>query len=520
MKKLFLAIFILALLVGSIIILNLRVESAQAPDLANTKALSEISKGFAAIVKSVEPSVVSISVEGERARRGERREERREPRERRERNEPRQFREWRREFRWPDDWQEFWRRQPEPQDLQDRPSRPFPLPNWPVQPEQIFRDKPNIGSGIVIKSDGHIITSIRLVGGAARIHVRFSDGSEKEAKLVASDRASNLALIKVEATKLPQVKFGDSDKLELGELVVSVANFGKHGKGVNFGVVGGLNIQGVEGVDHGNLIQTSIFLDENSNGGALVNAKGEVVGIIVASDEARRLSFALPINSTRKIADDLMSKGKVSHGWLGVSIQSIDENIAGKYGLDKPKGALVNEVLKDSPAEAAKIQKGDIIIEFDGNSIADAAELRSLVGMTEPGKQVKLKVIREKVEKVIEVKIGERSDSEPRAGVRRGEDLKGITFQEDWQGIIVQELTPELAKRFGYEGQEGVLVSEVKPNSPASKAGLQRGDLIQEIEKKPVKNLDDYNEAIKSAKSPTLLYIKRGIGALFVTINY
>jgi serine protease Do len=215
-----------------------------------------------------------------------------------------------------------------------------------------------------------------------------------------------------------------------------------------------------------------------------------------------------------------MSKGKVSRGWLGVSIQSVDESIAEKYGLDKPKGALVNEVLKDSPAEAAKIQKGDIIVEFNGKPIADAADLRSLVGMTEPGKQVKLKVIREKAEKVIEVKIAERSDSEPRVGARSGEDLKGITVQEDWQGIIVQELTPELAKRFGYEGQEGVLIAEVKPNSPASKAGLQRGDLILELEKQPVKNLDDYKAAIKNVKSPTLLYIKRGGNALFVTISY
>src|SRR5258706_5652277 len=329
----------------------------------------------------------------------------------------------------------------------------------------------SLGSGFIIDRDGSIMTNNHVVENAQKIMVKLSDGREFEAKVVGKDARTDIAIIKIDAKgDLPVAPLGDSDRLEVGEWVMAIGNpFGLDST-VTSGIVSakGRHIGG----PYDNFIHTDASINPGNSGGPLINLRGEVVGINTAifsqSGGNIGIGFATPINSAQEIVPQPTGKGKVTRGWLGVSIQNVTPDIASSLGLERSRGALVAEVLKEGPAERAGIKVGDVIVEFDGSEIKDSTDLPALVGRTKPGKQASVKVLRDKKEVSIPVTITELKEEEIVASAKDKGEL----------GLTVQKVTPEMADSLKLGRVQGVVVTGVEPGSPADEAGLQQGDEI------------------------------------------
>ena len=364
-------------------------------------------------------------------------------------------------------------------------------------PEKEMKQR-SLGSGFVVSEDGYILTNNHVVADAEEILVTFSEKEKHEAKIIGRDPKTDLALIKIKVDKpIPAAKLGDSDKLRVGDWVVAIGNPFGFGSTVTAGIVSAKGrIIGAGPYD--NFIQTDASINPGNSGGPLFNLDGEVVGIntaIVAPGGGNvGIGFAIPINMAKSVMSQLKEKGKVIRGWLGVTIQMITPEIKEKFDLKTEEGALIGEVNKDSPAEKGGLKRGDVIISFDGKKVKEMNSLPPMVAETPVGKKVKIIVIRKGKEKSLKVKIGELED-ETRIAATTTPEI------EESFGLSVQELTPELAESLSLEGQKGVVVSSVSKDSPASGAGLQRGDLIQEIEHKQVENMDDYKRIMQESSS-------------------
>ena len=377
----------------------------------------------------------------------------------------------------------------------------------------------SLGSGFIIDTKGSILTNNHVVENADEIVVRLKDGTEHKAKVVGRDAKTDIALIEIhDAQNLQALPLGDSDILRVGQWVVAIGNpFGLESS-VTAGIVSALSRHINQG-PYDNFIQTDAAINPGNSGGPLLNTRGDVVGINTAiysrSGGNIGIGFAIPINLAKDIVRQLKEKGKVTRGWLGVMIQKVTPEIAESLGLTDAKGALVADVVKDGPAEAAGIKQGDVITEFDGKPVTASDELPLLVARTGVGKTVPLTLLRGKEKMTLQVRIDELKEEDD--GNEHSESGGNDTL-----GLNVQTLTPELAENLGLDRNlKGVVVSQVDPNGSAGDAGLRRGDVILEVNRNPVKDLAAYKKAVReTGKNKSVLFlVKRGDNTIFLAVK-
>jgi serine protease Do len=379
------------------------------------------------------------------------------------------------------------------------------------QPKE-YKQK-SLGSGFIIDADGYILTNNHVVEDADEIKVILKDHKEYEAKVIGRDSKTDIALIKIKSWKgLQMIKLGDSDELRVGDWVMAIGNpFGLENT-VTAGIVSAKG-RVIGAGPYDNFIQTDASINPGNSGGPLINLKGEVVGINTAIFAGGQgIGFAIPINTAKELISQLKDKGKVTRGWLGVMIQKVTPDLAKAFNLKEESGALVGDVTAGSPAEKAGIKPGDIIIEFEGKTIKEMNELPRLVAAVPVGKTVEVKVLREGKPLVFKVQIQEMEDKKMAAtGSQTKETL----------GIYAQEFTPEMARRLRMDYEPGIIVVQVQEGSPAEEAGLQEGDLIKEVNRKPVKDMKTYQNLIGGLKkgSNLLFRIKRNGMNLFVGLR-
>jgi serine protease Do len=382
-------------------------------------------------------------------------------------------------------------------------------------PRGPFRQK-SLGSGFIIDKDGSILTNNHVVDNATKIVVKLADEREFEAKVVGKDAKTDVAVIKINTREsLPVAPLGDSDKLDVGEWVMAIGNpFGLDNT-VTSGIVSAKGRHLPGGGPYDSFIQTDASINPGNSGGPLINLRGEVVGInsVIYSRSGGNIGigFAIPINLVKELLPQLKGKGKVTRGYLGVLIQKVTPEIAESLGMDRPRGALVADVTKGGPAEGAGIKVGDVIVEFDGKEIKESNDLPLVVARTPVDKKVRLKVWRDKKELQLSAGVGEMKDEEVVASAGEKGEL----------GLTVQQVTREIAESLGLERAEGVVISAVEPGSSADEAGLRRGDIILEVDRKPVKKVADYRKAIGEARKGkgVLFLVRRGESTLFLALK-
>ncbi len=370
-----------------------------------------------------------------------------------------------------------------------------------------------VGSGFVMSREGYILTNNHVVENADQIKVKLYNGKEYTGKVVGRDAKTDLALVKIEgASDLHPLALGDSDDLKVGNWVVAVGSpFGLE-ETVTAGIVSAKG-RVIGSGPYDNFIQTDASINPGNSGGPLVDMKGEVVGINTAIiAQGRGIGFAIPINLAKEVALQLQAKGHVTRGWLGVSIQQVTPELAKSFGLKEDKGALVAQVVPGSPAEKAGIQQGDVIVGFDGKEIAESKDLPRMVASEPVGKSVTVKILRDGKMTDRQVKVGEMEDKAEVA--KRPSSHKSL-------GIAVQNLTPDIAKGLGLKKETGVVVTQVEPGSPADDAGIRTGDVIREVNRKPVKNVEDFTQKVDKAKeqASVLLLLQRGENSLFAAVT-
>jgi serine protease Do len=373
----------------------------------------------------------------------------------------------------------------------------------------------SLGSGFIIDPDGSILTNNHVVENAQKIVVKLSDDEEFEAKVVGRDSKTDIAVIKISAkNSLPAASLGDSDRLEVGEWVVAIGNpFGLDST-VTSGIVSAKGRHIGQG-PYDNFIQTDASINPGNSGGPLINLRGEVIGINSAifsrTGGNMGIGFAIPINLAKELLPQLRGKGKVTRGYLGVLIQKVTPEIAESLGMDRGYGALVANVSKDGPAEKAGVKVGDVIVEFDGKEIKDSGDLPIIVARTAVDKKVSMKVLRDKKAVTLSVSVGELKDEEKVASAPEKGEL----------GMTVQKLTPQIAESLGLEKTDGVVVTAVEPGSSADEAGIRRGDVIVEVDRKPVRGVEDYRKAIGASRKGrgVLFLVRRGDSTLFLALK-
>ncbi|MBI3802204.1 MAG: DegQ family serine endoprotease [Nitrospirae bacterium] len=416
---------------------------------------------------------------------------------------------------------------------EDTPSMP-PMFNDPFF-KRFFGDRPGerpspqhprrsqgLGSGVIVDPSGIIVTNNHVIAQADEVKVLLADKREFKGKVIGSDPKSDLAVVKIDAENLPSMPWGDSNQLQVGEYVLAVGNpFGLN-QTVTAGIVSAVGRANVGIADYEDFIQTDAAINPGNSGGALVNRRGELIGINTAifsqTGGYMGIGFAVPSDMAHTIMDSLVKNGKVVRGWLGVSIQEVSPELAKQFGLKEPKGALIGDVLAGSPAEKAGIQRGDILVAVDNKTIDSPEQLRKRVAAAPVGQKITLTVWRDKKEKEIAVSPGEQ----PQDVAMAGKDEKGAESSAAFTGLQVRTLTPTLEQRFELpKGLQGVLVDQVEDGSRAEEAGLRPGDVIIEINRKQIRNIGDYEQVVsgfKKEESALLLVHRRG-NTLFLSLT-
>ena len=379
-------------------------------------------------------------------------------------------------------------------------------------PEREFKRK-SLGSGFIISPDGYIFTNHHVVAKADKIKVKLTNGKEYDAEVKGRDPNTDLALIKIKSdAELPAIAFGDSDKLRVGDWVFAIGNpFGLEHT-VTAGIVSAKG-RAIGSGPYDNFIQTDASINPGNSGGPLFNLAGEVVGVntaIVA--QAQGIGFSVPINMAKAILNDLKTKGSVTRGWLGVSIQDITPDMAENLKLKERSGALVGQVFEGDPADKAGIKTGDIITGIDGRSVRNTQELLRIVAALPVGKKVEVRILREGIALALTLMIGERRETRELAkGERTSERL----------GMTVQNITPEMARHFNLSQKGGVIITDVKPGSAAEEGGLKPQDIIMQINRFRIQSLKDFKEQMKryGRDETIMLLIKREDHTLFVTVR-
>jgi serine protease Do len=378
-------------------------------------------------------------------------------------------------------------------------------------------DGTSLGSGFVISQDGYILTCAHVVDGATEILVRLTDRREFRARLIGADRRSDVALLKIDAENLPQVSIGDPGRLAVGDWVLAIGSPFGFDSSATSGIVSAKG-RSLPSENYVPFIQTDVAINPGNSGGPLFNLKGEVVGvnsqIYSRTGVFMGLSFAIPIDIAMRIVDQLKADGRVRRGWLGVSLQEVSRGLADAYGLDRPRGALIADILPSGPAMRSELRQGDIVLEYEGRPINVSAELPPLVGLTAPEKRARLKVFRRNqgVSNVT-VTVGElRDDAATKVSLPAPRTDSGYRF-----GLSLSELTPAQRKR--HDTANGISVDDVLPG-PAHEAGLRAGDVIMEVEGRTVAGVAQFYRLLAQAKPgrPALLRIRRGPSSVYVAL--
>ncbi len=374
-----------------------------------------------------------------------------------------------------------------------------------------------LGSGVLVSSDGYIITNYHVVKDADEIKVLLADKREFSGKVIGSDPKTEISVVKIDAKGLPTLPWGDSDSLEAGDLVLAVGNPYGLNQTVTMGIVSAVGRANVGIADYEDFIQTDAPINPGNSGGALVNVRGQLIGINTAifstSGGYQGIGFAIPSNMVRTIMVSLIKEGKVTRGWLGISIQRITPDLAKQFNLTDENGVLVSDVTENGPAEKAGLKRGDVIVEYDGKKTDEPGLFRNMVANTAPGEKHSLKILRDKDLLTLKVTIGELPPDIQQA--------ENGTYVNALRGVGVQDITPDIAKRLGLPPRvKGVIVSDVGEDSPAYGV-LTQGDVIQEIDKKKIANVKDYQQIVSmiGRDNNILLLVYRRGSSLFITLS-
>ena len=394
--------------------------------------------------------------------------------------------------------------------------------------KRFFGDRPQgdqkqvvrgLGSGVIVSSDGYILTNNHVVDSADKITVSVTDKKKYPAKIIGADPQTDVALIKIDATDLPAAHFGNSDDVRVGQWVIAVGNPFQLMHTVTAGIISAKGRSSVGLADYEDFIQTDASINPGNSGGALCDLDGNVIGINTAISSPTGgnvgIGFAIPIEMAQNVMESLKENGKVTRGFLALIPQDIDENLAKALKLKTNEGALVSDVTPGGPADKAGIKRGDVILQFKGKKVTNSTELRRVVAQASPGSKVKITLLRDGREIEVTVALGERPKGR---GGREENEIKPEEQSSKQLGFSVQNLTPDIARQLGYKDENGVVVTDVVGGSPADDAGLQSGDLIKSVNRESVESVQDFNRAVKGLKSgdSVALLIRRGEGAIYL----
>ncbi len=403
------------------------------------------------------------------------------------------------------------------------------MPNSPQQPEGQQRPlERGVGSGVIVSADGTILTNNHVVDGAEKITILMNDKRSFEAKVVGTDPPSDLAVLKIEQENLPFLNLGNSDNVRIGDIVLAIGNPLGIGQTVTAGIISAKGRQtGISDGSFEDFLQTDAPINRGNSGGALVNLNGELIGInsqILSGGNSGGnigIGFSIPSNMAKSVMEQLLKDGKVRRGMLGVNIQNLTEDIAKSLDLKDAKGVVVSNVKAGSAAEKAGIKSADIIVAINGDPVEDSNTLRNKVAGTLPGSDIKIKILRDGTEQELTAKLDEFNLEGAKPG-EGGDDKKesGKSDQNGKLGLSLQPITPDIAKQLKLESNDGLVVTNVDPAGAAAEKGIQRGDVILQVNRQPVSSLDDVQSAIeKGSGRPVLLLITRGGQTIFLTVS-
>lgn len=380
----------------------------------------------------------------------------------------------------------------------------------------------NLGSGVVVSTDGYILTNNHVVADAEHIDVTLYDKRTLKGKVVGSDPKTDIAVVKIDAVELPAIPWGDSDSLKVGEFVLAIGNPFGLSHTVTMGIISAVGRANVGIAEYEDFIQTDAAINPGNSGGPLVDTSGRLIGINTAifskSGGYQGIGFAVPSNMAKLLMEELIREGRVVRGWLGVTIQDLTPELGRKFGFETTAGALVDEVIAGSPAQKGGIRKGDIVTHFGGKEVENPSVLKNLVAGTKPGTQVMARVFRGKKTVDMTLTITEPPSEQDKQAQPAEPDARLSVFS----GLKVMNMTEDVAKQLGIDASDGgVVVLRVQAGSPLEDAGLRRGDVIFEIDRKPIKGVNEFNRAASEVRpdDTVLLYIGRGGRKFFMTVS-
>ncbi|NKE72900.1 DegQ family serine endoprotease [Candidatus Manganitrophus noduliformans] len=390
-------------------------------------------------------------------------------------------------------------------------------------PSHLRQVQGQIGSGVIIDPNGYIVTNHHVIADAKEIRVILNDRRAFSAKVVGSDIKSDLAVVKIDARNLPSASWGDSSKLQVGEYVLAIGNpFGLM-ETVTLGIISAVGRANVGIADYEDFIQTDAPINPGNSGGALVNIRGELIGVNTAifseGGGSMGIGFAIPSNMAKPVMESLMKAGRVVRGWLGISIQEVTPELAKEFGLSKPKGVLVGDLLINGPADKAGLRRGDIILEADGEPVESVGQFRNLTASASVGSPLKLNIYREGRPQTIGVTVEENVGEAAREAPPQAEQRETSAPMD---GIEVRDISPEaLEERILNNSREGVVVEGVATGSGGEEAGLRQGDILVEVNRKPLKNVKEYETMISKMKKDqtVLLLVDRGGRTFFMAVR-